>query len=281
MPGAHEVARELDAVSGAQLPFLAVEGAVVAKLLGEKIGSERGRQYAARQQAGFERRSDWDGVGVALEDVGEPLDDLHREGGGRDVEAFAGLLADQAVIVRGGEDGGIDDLADGGGQALEGSGELAHAAGALLGWRGVSRRWNVGSSGGCGLFCLVLQEGHQQLVVAHLLALGTIEALEQGGDEAFLDVELGLEGVDFRGKFGDLLLGRLDGGISSRTRARQASGYEIYRSSYHGRWSPSRRSMPSVSMASAVGLSTSLRRSPSMSCGQLKRPRSSFFATTQ
>lgn len=53
VPGAHEVAREFDAVGGAQFPFLAVKGAVVAELLGEKVGSERRGEHAAGQQAGF------------------------------------------------------------------------------------------------------------------------------------------------------------------------------------------------------------------------------------
>jgi len=221
VPGAHQVARELDAVGGAQLPFLAVKGAVVAKLLGQQVGAERGSEHAARKQAGFERRGDGDGVGIALEDVGEALDDLELEGGRRDVEAFAALLADQAVVVRCGEDGGVDDLANDGGQAFEGVGELVGPAGPRLGRSGrifVSRRWSVGSSGGFGLFCLVLEELHEELVVAQLLALRAVEALEQGGDESLLRVELGLEGVDFRGEQavllgerGDLLFGRFDG----------------------------------------------------------------------
>ena len=293
VPGAHQVAREFDAVGGLELPLLAVKGAVIAKLLGQQVGSERGSEHAAGEKAGFERRGDGDGVGVALEDVDEPLDDLHGEGGGLDVEALADLLADHPVIVRSGENGGVDDLAHDGGQPFEGVGELVGPGGARLGRsdrnrRLVSRRWSVGSSGGFGLFCLVLQEGQEELVVAHLLAPRAVKPLEQGGDDTLLRLQLGLEGVDFRGEQAvllgesrDLLFGRFDGPKGSRPRAGPAFHYEIYRSSYHGRWSPSRRSMPSVSMASAVGLSTSLRRSPSMSCGQLNRPRSSFFATTQ
>lgn len=124
--------------------------------------------------------------------------------------------------------------------------------------------------------------------MAHLLAPRAVEALEQGGDDTLLRLQLGLEGVDFRreqpvlpAEFLDLLFRSFDARKGSSRRARERQYYGIYRSSYQGRWSPSRRSMPSVSMASAVGLSTSLRRPPSMSCGQLKRPRSSFFATTQ
>src|SRR5690606_9234567 len=132
------------------------------------------------------------------------------------------------------------------------------------------------------------QEGHEELVLAHLLALRAVEALEQGRDDALLDVEFGLQGIDFRGEqavlpgeLGDLVFRRFDGDQGSTGRAGGRVDYDIYRSSYQGRCSPSRRSMPSVSMASAVGLSTSLRRSPSMSRGQLKRPFSSRFATTQ
>jgi hypothetical protein len=40
VPVAHVVAGEVDAVGGLEFPLLAVEGAVVAKFLGEKIGSE-------------------------------------------------------------------------------------------------------------------------------------------------------------------------------------------------------------------------------------------------
>jgi hypothetical protein len=47
VPGAHEVAGEFDAVGGFELPLLAVKGAVVAELLGEKVGSERWGEYAA------------------------------------------------------------------------------------------------------------------------------------------------------------------------------------------------------------------------------------------
>ena len=44
MPGAHQVAGELDAIGGFELPLLAVEGAVVAKLLGEEVRTLPGRK---------------------------------------------------------------------------------------------------------------------------------------------------------------------------------------------------------------------------------------------
>lgn len=47
VPAAHEVATQFDAVAGFEFPFFAVEGAVVAKLLGEEIGSEAGGKDAA------------------------------------------------------------------------------------------------------------------------------------------------------------------------------------------------------------------------------------------
>ena len=113
----------------------------------------------------------------------------------------------------------MDDLADDGGQAFEGGAELAGAARADLGGKCFSRRWNVVSIGGSGFFCLVLQECHEQLVVAHLLAPDTVKALEQGGDEAFLQLKLGLEGGDLGGEDGDLLCGRFDVGTLSSERA--------------------------------------------------------------
>jgi hypothetical protein len=52
--------------------------------------------------------------------------------------------------------------------------------------------------------------------MTHLLALGPVDALEQGGDDAFLNLKLGFECGDLCGQFGDLLFGRLDGFPSSR-----------------------------------------------------------------
>ena len=50
MPGAHQVTGELDAIGGFELPLLAVEGAVVAELLGEEVGSERGSEDVAGEE---------------------------------------------------------------------------------------------------------------------------------------------------------------------------------------------------------------------------------------
>ena len=47
VPAAHEVAAEFDAVASFEFPLFAVEGAVVAKLLGEEVGSEAGGEDAA------------------------------------------------------------------------------------------------------------------------------------------------------------------------------------------------------------------------------------------
>ena len=47
VPAAHEVAAQFDSVSGFEFPLFAVEGAVVAKLLGEEVGSEAGGEDAA------------------------------------------------------------------------------------------------------------------------------------------------------------------------------------------------------------------------------------------
>jgi hypothetical protein len=57
-----------------EFPLLAVEGAVVAELLGEQVRAERGRQHAAGQQAGFERRGHWNGIDFVFAPVSEPLD---------------------------------------------------------------------------------------------------------------------------------------------------------------------------------------------------------------
>ena len=51
--------------------------------------------------------------------------------------------------------------------------------------------------------------------MGHLLTGGTINTLEEGGDDAFLEGELGLEGGDFRGEYFDLFFGRFDTFIGS------------------------------------------------------------------
>jgi hypothetical protein len=49
------------------------------------------------------------------------------------------------------------------------------------------------------------------LVVVHLFALRAVDALEEGGDDAFLNLKLGFEFGDPGGQFGDLLLWSFDG----------------------------------------------------------------------
>ena len=84
----------------------------------------------------------------------------------------------------------MDDFAHHGGQALEGFAEFAHAASAglwlFLVWR-FSRRSLGFGRGGFGLFCLVSEELQEELIVTHLLALGSVDAFEQCRDDAFLD----------------------------------------------------------------------------------------------
>jgi hypothetical protein len=46
--------------------------------------------------------------------------------------------------------------------------------------------------------------------MTHLLALGSVDAFEKRGDEAFLDGEFGFEGSDFRSELGDLFLWSFD-----------------------------------------------------------------------
>ena len=196
VPGAHEVAGELDAMGGLELPLLAVKGAVVAELLGEQVGSERGGEHAAGQQAGCERRGERDGIDLVFTHVGETFDDLQGEGGGLDVETLADFLTSQAEVVGGGKHFGMNDLAHDGGQSFERLAELAYAAGAglWLCWHlGFSRRSLVFGSGGGGLFCLVSEELQQKLFVTHLLAPGSVDALEQCRDDALLDGEFGFQ----------------------------------------------------------------------------------------
>ena len=81
--GAHEVAGEFDAVGSFEFPLLAVKGAVVAELLGEQIGSERGGEGCGERN----------GFNLVFAHMGEPLDDFQCEGGGFDVETLANFLA--------------------------------------------------------------------------------------------------------------------------------------------------------------------------------------------
>jgi len=45
--------------------------------------------------------------------------------------------------------------------------------------------------GGGGLFCLISQELQKELFMTHLFALGSVDALEQCRDDAFLHGEFG------------------------------------------------------------------------------------------
>ena len=177
---------------------------MVAELLGQQVGSERGREHAARKQAGFERRGDRSRVDFVFADVGEPLDEFQGEGRGLDVQALADFLAEKTELVWRGEHVGMDDFADDGGKAFERFAQLAYAAstGLCRRWLGnecFSRRWFFASNGGFGLFCLILEELHEELLMIHLLALRSVDALEQSGDETFLDLQLGFEGSNLFG----------------------------------------------------------------------------------
>jgi hypothetical protein len=77
----------------------------------------------------------------------------------------------------------------------------------------------VFGSGGGGLFCLFVEEFHEELVVIHLLAAWTVDAFEERGDDAFLNAEFGFKRSDFRREFLNLLFGRLDGFQSSKNHA--------------------------------------------------------------
>ena len=104
----------------------------------------------------------------------------------------------------------MNDLAHDGGQSFEGGTELVRASCAGLGERKFSHQWSGGSTGGVGLFLLFLEEFHEDLLMTHLLALGSVDAFEKRGDEAFLNGEFGFEGSDFRSELGDLFLWSFD-----------------------------------------------------------------------
>ena len=119
VPGAHEVACQLDAIGGFEFPLFAVKWAMVAELLGQKVGSQRGGEHAAGKQAGLEWRGDGGGIDLVFADVGLALDDFQCEGGGLDVQALADFFAQQAEVLGRGEHVGMSDLADHGGKAFE------------------------------------------------------------------------------------------------------------------------------------------------------------------
>lgn len=60
--------------------------------------------------------------------------------------------------------------------------------------------------GGIGLFCLVLKEGHEELIEIHFFALGPVDAGEQRGDDAFLKLKFFTEAGHFCSKVCDLLV---------------------------------------------------------------------------
>jgi hypothetical protein len=62
------------------------------------------------------------------------------------------------------------------------------------------------SIGGFGLFCLVLKEGHEELVETHFFALGPVDAGEQRGDDAFLKLKFFTETGHFNSKVCNLLV---------------------------------------------------------------------------
>ena len=82
----------------------------------------------------------------------------------------------------------------------------------------ISRRWLFFSIGGFLLFCLILQEGEQKLIVINLFAFGSVDAGEEGRDDGLLGFQSGLEFGIFlpkRNRFGsqffDLLFKGFDG----------------------------------------------------------------------
>lgn len=217
VPGAHEVAGQINAVRGLELPLLAVKGAVVAELLGEEMSAERRSEHAAEKKAWIEWRGDGNGIHFVFADMREALDNLKGEGSGFDVKALAGFLSKKAEVIGCGEHVGVYDFAHNGGQALE---RLAQLAGTLSAWLGeVSHRSLVCGSGGGWLFCLFVEELHEELVVIELLAAWTVDAFEESGDKAFLNGQFGLQRSDLRREFFDLLFGRLDVYLTSKTHA--------------------------------------------------------------
>lgn len=254
VPVAHIIAGELDPVGGPKSPFLAIEGLVVAELFGEKEGSETGGEGAAGKEAGREWWGERDRVGVSFTNVGLAFDDLAGEGGWAGVEADADFFAQEAEEIGVGDDLWVGDGALDSGQAFEGVEEFVSASGSLGFCSFVSRRRLLVSIGGFGLFCFILEEGEEELVVAHFLALGTVDASEERGDEGFLGLEFSSKFGDFGGELFDLLVLGVDGVFRSKWRAGLQAKSFFYRTSNQGRWRPSRRSMPSASMARAVGL---------------------------
>lgn len=132
VPVAHDVAFQIDAVAGFEFPLFAVEGAVVAKFLGEEVGAQRGGEDALREEAGFKRWGEGDGVGVVLEDMGLTLDEFSHEGGGGCVEPDADGGVEEAEEIGVLLDFGVDDDALFGGKSFERFDESVGAAGLLF-----------------------------------------------------------------------------------------------------------------------------------------------------
>ena len=179
VPVAHVVAGELDPVCCPEPPFLAIEGLVVTELFGEKEGSETGGEGAAGKEAGCKWRGKRNGVRIVFANVGLAFDNFASEGGGAGVEADADFFSQEAEVFGIGEDLWVGDNALGSGKAFEGVEELVGSFGSLGFCYFVSRRWFLVSIGGFGLFCFILEEGEEELIVAHLLALGPIDAGEE------------------------------------------------------------------------------------------------------
>ena len=219
VPVAHVVAGELDPVGGPESPFLAVEGLVVAKLFGEKESSKTGGEGAAGKETGCKWRGERNGVGVSFANVGLAFDDLAGEGGWAGVEADADFFSQETEVFGIGDDLWVGDDALGSGKAFEGVEEFVGSFGSL-GFRCiVSRRWFLVSIGGFGLFCFILEEGEEELVVAHFLALGSVDSGEECGDEGFLGLEFSSKFGDFGAELFDLLVLGVDRVFKSNRRA--------------------------------------------------------------
>ena len=130
------------------------------------------------------------------------------EGGGTGVKPHAGDGVDEPEEFGVLCDFGVDDDALFGGESFEGFDEPVGAGTTcpFLGRvRWVSRRCVLRDVGDFVLFYLVFKEGEEHLVVVHRFALGSIDAGEEGGDDALLKFQFLAEVGDFGGKTGDFL----------------------------------------------------------------------------
>ena len=129
--------------------------------------------------------------------MGLTFDDFPGEGGGGGVKSNANFFSEEA------EEFGMvpdflvyDDFFDGGKSFERVEKSVGAGSFLLFGLRGVfrfSRRLVVFATGGFLLFCLVLQEGEQQLIVIDFFAFGSVDAGEEGRDDGFLGFQSGLE----------------------------------------------------------------------------------------